>query len=270
MNAIDNTAELTPMPPMAINWIGLWTIIRRELSRLMRVPTQAFIAPWISAAMFIFVFGFIVGGRISTISGHRYIEFVLPGILMMNILNAAFLQSSSQIYFQRFLRYIEEALVAPFSYIEMIVGLLAMTVVRCVITAIGILLIGAAFGATSVSGIAEFLFWIVAVSIIFGLLGIIVGLWANNFEQLTMPVIFFITPFSFVGGVFNTVHMLPAWLRWTAWANPIFYFINGIRHSMIGFTEAPEWLGATLTLGFMVALAILVWRLFSAGYGLRE
>ena len=270
MNAIDNTAELTPMPPMAINWIGLWTIIRRELSRLMRVPTQAFIAPWISAAMFIFVFGFIVGGRISTISGHRYIEFVLPGILMMNILNAAFLQSSSQVYFQRFLRYIEEALVAPFSYVEMIVGLLAMTVVRCVITAIGILLIGAAFGATSVSGIAEFLFWIVAVSIIFGLLGIIVGLWANNFEQLTMPVIFFITPFSFVGGVFNTVHMLPAWLRWIAWANPIFYFINGIRHSMIGFTEAPEWLGATLTLGFMVALAILVWRLFSAGYGLRE
>jgi ABC-2 type transport system permease protein len=270
MNAIDNTAELTPMPPMAINWIGLWTIIRRELSRLMRVPTQAFIAPWISAAMFIFVFGFIVGGRISTISGHRYIEFVLPGILMMNILNAAFLQSSSQIYFQRFLRYIEEALVAPFSYVEMIVGLLAMTVVRCVITAIGILLIGAAFGATSVSGIAEFLFWIVAVSIIFGLLGIIVGLWANNFEQLTMPVIFFITPFSFVGGVFNTVHMLPEWLRWIAWANPIFYFINGIRHSMIGVTEAPEWLGATLTLGFMVALAILVWRLFSAGYGLRE
>jgi ABC-2 type transport system permease protein len=270
MNAIDNTAGLTPMPPMAINWVGLWTVIRRELSRLMRVPTQAFIAPWISAAMFIFVFGFIVGGRISTISGHRYIEFVLPGILMMNILNAAFLQSSSQIYFQRFLRYIEEALVAPFSYIEMIVGLLAMTVVRCVITAIGILLIGAAFGATSVSGIAEFLFWIVAVSIIFGLLGIIVGLWANNFEQLTMPVIFFITPFSFVGGVFNTVHMLPSWLRWIAWANPIFYFINGIRHSMIGVTEAPEWLGATLTLGFLIALAIFVWRLFSAGYGLRE
>ena len=111
------------MPPMTINWIGLWTIIRRELSRLMRVPTQAFIAPWISALMFIFMFGFIVGGRIASIGGHRYIEFVLPGILMMNIVNAAFLQSSSQIYFQRFLRYIEETLVAPFSYVEMIVGL---------------------------------------------------------------------------------------------------------------------------------------------------
>ena len=132
---------------MAINWVGLGTIIRRELSRLMRVPTQAFIAPWISALMFIFVFGYIVGGRIATIGGHRYIEFVLPGILMMNVVSSAFLQASSQIYFQRFMRYIEEALVAPFSYVEMIVGLLAMTVVRSVITAVGILIIGILFGA---------------------------------------------------------------------------------------------------------------------------
>ncbi|HEY4112463.1 MAG TPA: ABC transporter permease [Rhizomicrobium sp.] len=259
-----------PMPRMGINWIGLWTIIRRELSRLMRVPTQAFIAPWISALMFIFVFGQVVGARISTIAGHRYIEFVLPGVLMLNIINAAFLQASSQIYFQRFMRYIEEALVAPLSYVEMIVGLLAMTVVRSVVTAIGILLIGVAFGATSVFDFGEFLFWIVAVAIIFGLLGIIIGLWAKNFEQLTMLNIFFITPLSFVGGVFNTVQMLPPSVRWIAWGNPFFYFINGIRHSMIGFSEAPEFLGAGLTVLMGAILAVIVWRLFSIGYGLRE
>ena len=89
---------------MGINWIGLWTMIRREVSRVMRVPIQAFVAPWISALLFIFIFGFVVGGRISQIGGHRYLEFVLPGILMMNIVNAAFLQSSSPIYFSRFLR----------------------------------------------------------------------------------------------------------------------------------------------------------------------
>ena len=268
MNA---SAEIgVPIDRMGINWIGLWTIIRREFSRLLRVPTQAFIAPWISALMFIFVFGYVVGGRISTVGGHRYIEFVLPGIVMLNIVNAAFLQSSSQIYFQRFLRYIEEALVAPLSYVEMIIGLLAMTVVRAVFTAIGILLIGLAFGATSMHNIFEFLFWIVAVSIIFGLLGIIIGLWANNFEQLTMLNIFFITPLSFVGGVFNTVKMLPPLLRWIAWGNPFFYFINGLRHSMIGFSEAPEGLGAALTLLMVAILGVIVWRLFSIGYGLRE
>ena len=255
---------------MGINWIGLWTIIRREWSRVWRVPIQAFLAPWISALMFIFIFGYVVGGRISTIAGHRYVEFVLPGVLMLNVVNAAFLQSTSQIYFQRFLRYIEETLVSPLSYVEMIIGSLAMTIVRSVVTSLGILLIGVAFGATHMHNIFEFMFWIVSVSIVFGLLGIIIALWANNFEQLTMLNVFFIAPLSFVGGVFNTVSMLPPFMRWIAYVNPFFYFINGLRHSMIGFNEAPTGVGIAVTLCLIAALGVWTWRLFSVGYGLRE
>ena len=107
---------------LGINWIGLYTMVRREVSRMMRVPIQAFVAPWISALLFIFIFGFVVGSRIVQIGGHRYLEFVLPGIIMMNVVNAAFLQSSSAIYFSRFIRFIEEILVAPLSYAEMIAG----------------------------------------------------------------------------------------------------------------------------------------------------
>ena len=255
---------------LAVNWIGLWTIIRREINRLFRVPIQAFLAPWISALLFIFIFGFVVGPRINSIAGHRYIEFVLPGVLMMNIINAAFLQSTSQIYFQRFMRFIEESLVAPLSYAEMIAGTLATVVFRTVITALGILVIAAVFGATNLYSLPEFLFWVVIVSAVFGLLGIVVGLWAKNFEQLTVLNIFVITPLSFVGGVFNTVGMLPGWMRWLAWGNPFFYFINGLRHSMIGFEEAPGLLGAGLSVTLFVILAVAVWRLFSVGYGLRE
>src|SRR6185312_11894894 len=139
--------------PMGINWIGLGTIVRREVSRIMRVPIQAFVAPWISALLFIFIFGFVLGGRIKEIGGHRYLEFVLPGILLMNIVNAAFLQSTSQIYFQRFLRYIEETLVAPLSYVEMIVGQLVCVIIRSVMTALGILVIAACFGVHSLADI---------------------------------------------------------------------------------------------------------------------
>ena len=255
---------------MTVNWIGLWTIIRREISRLLRVPIQAFIAPWVSALLFIFIFGYVVGSRIATIGGHKYLEFVLPGILMMSIVNAAFLQATSQVYFQRFMKYVEEALVAPLSYAEMIVGTLAAVVFRTAATAIGILAIAAVFGGVKVVSIPEFLFWVIIVSGIFGLLGIAIGLWAKNFEQLTVLNIFFITPLSFVGGVFNPVSMLPPWLRWLAWGNPFFYFINGLRHSMIGFNEAPEPLGAVLSLTLLVILSVGVWRLFSVGYGLRE
>jgi ABC-2 type transport system permease protein len=253
-----------------VNWIGLWTIIRREWSRVMRVPIQAFLAPWISALLFIFIFGFVVGRRIALIGGHHYLEFVLPGILMMNIVNAAFLQSSSQVYFSRFLRYVEESLVAPLSYAEMIAGSLAVVVLRAVITAIGILLIAAAFGVTGIENLPEFFFWVASVAMIFGLLGIVIGLWANNFEQLTILNVFFITPLSFVGGVFNTIGMLPSSLRWMAFVNPFFYFISGLRHSMIGFSEAPPGLGVGITLGLATLMCVVVWRLYAVGYGLRE
>ena len=258
------------MIPMTVNWIGLWTIIRREIVRLLRVPIQVFLAPWISALLFIFIFGYVVGPRIKAIQGYSYLEFVLPGILMLNIVNAAFLQATSQIYFQRFLRYIEETLVSPLSYLEMIVGSLSVVVLRTVATALGILVIGALFGVTSMHGVGEFLFWVVIVSTIFGLLGIIVGLWAKNFEQLTMLNVFLITPLSFVGGVFNTVNMLPGWLRWLAYGNPFFYFINGLRHAMIGFSEGSEMLGVAFSLALCAVLGAVVLRLYSIGYGLRE
>ena len=269
------SAHAENLPPieirkMGVNWIGLYTIVRREVQRMMRVPIQAFIAPWISALLFIFIFGFVLGGTLRTIGGHRYIEFVMPGVLMMNIINAAFLQSSSAIYFSRFIRFVEEMLVAPLSYLEMVVGSLSTVVLRASITGIGILLMGIAFGASTIESWPLFIFWVVAVSTVFGLAGILIGLWSKSFEQLNMPVVFFLTPLSMVGGVFNTVGMLPEWLRWLAWANPFFYFINGIRGAMIGVDETPAGLGIGLTLLLIAILGGVVWRLYSRGYGLRE
>jgi len=258
------------LPPMGVNWVGLYTIVRRDVQRMLRVPIQVFIAPWSSALLFIFVFGYVLGGTLRTIGSHRYIEFVMPGVLMMNIINAAFLQSSSAIYFSRFLRFIEETLVSPMSYVEMIAGSLAVVVVRSTVTAIGILIIGLAFGATSITSIPAFLFWVVSVSMIFGLLGIVIGLWAKSFEQLNVLTVFFITPLSMVGGVFNTIAMLPGWLHWLAYANPFFYFINGLRHSMIGFSETPAALGYGLTITATIVMFLWVLRLYSKGYGLRE
>lgn len=254
----------------AVNWVGLGTIVQREIVRLLRVPVQAFVAPWISALLFIFIFGFVVGPRIKAIGGFSYLEFVLPGILAMTVVNAAFMQSSSQIYFSRFMRSIEEVLVSPLSYGEMIAGSLAAVIFRSAATAIGILAIAALFGAASIHNFGEFLFWVVIVSTIFGLLGIGIGLWAKNFEQLSILNVFFIAPLSFVGGIFNTVSMLPPWLRWMAYGNPFFYFINGLRHAMIGFGEGSEVFGVVFSLVLCAGLGAAIWRLFSIGYGLRE
>jgi ABC-2 type transport system permease protein len=265
-----DNAHAASLPKMGVNWIGLGTIVRRELQRMWRVPIQAFIAPWISALLFIFIFGFVLGNTVRSIGGHRYIEFVMPGVLMMNIINAAFLQSSSAIYFSRFVRFIEEMLVAPLSYLEMVLGSLSTVVLRASITGVGILLIGVAFGATRIESWPLFIFWMVAVSTIFGLAGMLAGLWSKSFEQLNMPVVFFLTPLSMLGGSFFNLKMLPDWLHWLLWGNPFFYFISGIRGAMIGADEAPLGLSIGLTLAMIAALGGLTWRLFSRGYGLRE
>lgn len=252
-----------------MNWIGLETLIRQEIQRFLRVSVQTIVTPLISAVLFIFVFGSILGSRINTIEGIKYIQFVLPGILMMNVLTAAFTHSSSSVYFQRFVRNIEEMLVAPLSHAEMILGYLIGAVSRAVIIGLGILSIGLLFNAVSMYNFPLFLFYIIGVSIIFGLLGIIVGLAANNFEQLSLPGTFILMPLSFIGGMFNSVSMLPASLQPFAYLNPLFYFIDGVRYSMIGFSETNIYVGVAIIIISSLILFTVVWRLFSIGWKLR-
>ena len=127
-----------------------------------------------------------------------------------------------------------------------------------------------AFGATTFESSPLFLFWVVAVSSIFGLLGIIIGLWAKSFEQLNVLTVFFITPLSMMGGVFNTVTCCRAGCAGWLYGNPFFYFTNGIRGAMLGVDETPPGLGVGLTLVLLAVMGGTVWRLYSKGYGLRE
>jgi ABC-2 type transport system permease protein len=257
-------------PPMGINWIGMWGIVRREMTDAMRHPTNILLAPWISALIFIFVFGYLLGHRMPPIAGVSYLKFLLPGLVMMDVVTVSFTQASADLYFARFQRYVQEMLVSPLSYFEMMAGSLVVAVLRAFVTAIGVMVMGWAFGGLSVLSVGEFVFWIACVSIIFALAGMIVGLWADNFEQLGALPIFLISPLSMVGGVFTTVAMLPPWLRFLAYGNPFFYFINGLRHAMIGYNEGPGLLGIGFTLGLAAVLALIVWRLFATGWGLRE
>jgi ABC-2 type transport system permease protein len=129
---------------------------------------------------------------------------------------------------------------------------------------------GALFGVVALSDLGEFLFWVVSTSVIFGLLGIAIGLWARNFEQLNMIPVFIIAPLSMVGGVFNTVGMLPPWLRWLAWGNPFYYFSSGLRHAMIGFSDNAETVGIAVVVALASIMSLIVWRLYAIGWGLRE
>ncbi len=251
------------------NWIGLYTLIRREIERTFRVAIQTLITPWISAILYIFIFGFVVGQRISTIAGVSYIDFVLPGVLMMSVISSAFAHSSSSVYFARFLKSIEEILVAPLSHFEMIIGFATGAILRAIVVGVGIFVIAIFFGAANMEHVGAFLFYLFFVSAIFAFLGMLVGLWANGFEQLNVLNTFVIMPFSFLGGVFYSVTMLPQKLQFIAYFNPFFYFVDGIRYGMLGIRESHYVAGYALIISLVLALGFLVGYLFKIGWRLR-
>lgn len=253
-----------------INWIGLNTFLRKEMQRVMRVAIQTIFSPLISASLYIFIFGFVIGSRIDLIAGVPYITFVFPGILMLNIIGSSFEHTASSVYMGRFLKHIEEMLVAPFSYVEMIVGYVLSAVARAMVISFGILGIGILFGAVTLHSLPLFIFYAISVSTIFALIGMIVGLWAKSFEQFSLLNIFVITPLSFLGGIFYSVHMLPEKAQILAYSNPFFYFIDGIRFSMVGISESNKLLGVILILILIAGLGALVTHLFRIGWRIRE
>lgn len=252
------------------NWIGLYTMIRKEVERTMRVKVQTLFSPVMSAVLYIFIFGHVIGTKIDTIVGVSYITFVFPGILMLSVINASFASSSSSLYFARFVHNIDEILVAPFSYLEMIFGFMLGGVVRGVIVATLIIGVGVLFDAVTLLDPLLFLFYVVAISGIFSLLGIFVGLWADGFEQLSSLNTFVITPLTYLGGIFYSITMLPPLVQTLTTLNPFFYFVDGIRSSMIGVSEANTAIGLILVLVLLIGLTTLVMYLFRIGWRIRS
>ncbi len=253
-----------------INWIGLYTMIRREVERTMRVKVQTLVSPVMSATLYIFIFGHVIGTKIDTIVGVPYITFVFPGILMLSVINAAFASSSSTLYFARFIHSIDELLVAPFSYLEMIFGFMLGSMMRGVMVAALIMGVGVLFDAVTLANPLLFLFYIVAISGIFSLFGMLVALWSQGFEQLSSFNTFVITPLTYLGGIFYSITMLPSFAQLLTVLNPFFYFVDGIRSSMIGVSEASPAVGLTLTLGLLVVLATIVFQIFKRGWRIRS
>jgi len=253
-----------------MNWIGIGTLIRREIKRTFRVVIQTLIAPVISASLYIFIFGTVIGSRIDTVLGVPYITFVFPGILMLSIINASFSSASSSLYFMRFTRGIEEILIAPFSYLEMIFGLMSGAVMRALMVSVLILLSGLAFGAVTLVNPIGFVLYVAGIAGIFALLGIIVALWAESFEQLQMLNTFVITPLTYLGGIFYSITMLPEIAQIITRFNPFFYFADGVRGSMIGVSEANTQAGAIMIAVLLVSLLFVVTALFKRGWKIRS
>ncbi len=248
-----------------------FTLMEREIARNKRVLTQSLIAPLVTASLYIFIFGYVVGSKIDTIEGIKYISFVFPGVFSMNLIMAVFGATSFSIYSMKFGKTLEDFLTYPLSYLELVLSLIANGIFRGLIIMVTLSIVALTFGVNSVAHPFYLLLYVLLISFVFGLLGLVVGIWADNsFEKFNIITNFIITPLSFLGGAFYSVNMLPENLRFLVHLNPLFYSTDGIRFAMTGYHEAPIVLGLAVLFGLgILSLYLVVW-IFKTGWKLRS
>ena len=244
-----------------INWIGLWTLTTREVGRFFSVYRQTVIPGLISSVLYILIFGFTLEQRISEIQGVSYTMFILPGLIMMNTLTNASSNTSSSILQMKLLQQLPDLLTAPLSGLEIALAYIIGGTVRGMVNGILVLLVGVVLIDLPISNLPGTLMFIFLVSWAFSSMGLVMGQLAENWDQLAMIQNFFLTPLSFLGGIFYSIKMLPEWAQSLSYINPIYYMINGIRYTILERSDSPVsisfWMAVFLTLLF-TGLAVIM------------
>ena len=251
------------------NSVALWTLVKRELIRSMKVINQVVWPPIISTLLYVFVFGLALGSRVQNVQGVSYAQFLIPGLIMLQVIDSSYGECSSSVFQGRFMNSIQEMLVAPMSAVEIVFGYVIGSLVRALVIAALITILGAILVHTW--PVHWFLYFgiLCIVSILFSSLGLIFGLMAEKFDHLAALTTFVITPLTFVGGVFTSATMLPPVLRNLELFNPIFYTIDAFRRSYTGESYLPLMYSiAAIFVLMLVALAIAL-RMTGIGYKLR-
>jgi ABC-2 type transport system permease protein len=250
--------------------IGFLTLVKREVVRFTCVFTQTIFPPVMSSFLYIFIFGFSLGGRIETVQGVPYLTFLIPGLMMMYIIEGSYANTSSSLFISRWANNIEELLVTPLSYLEMVAAILIGGLARSLVVTTGVYLVSLCFVQSAPVHPAWAIFFIIFVSLTFSSVGMIVALFAEEFEHLSLMTTFVITPLVFLGGVFHSVTMVPEALRWITHFNPMFYMVSGLRYGMLGQADVPLWQSVSVVLAFFAVLSSVTVYLFHIGFKLRK
>jgi len=251
------------------NPVGLATLIKRELVRTYKVINQVVWPPIITTVLYVLVFGLGLGSRVQNIGGVPYAAYLIPGLIMLQVIDQTYGESSSSVFQGRFMSSIQELLVAPLSAAELVTGFIVSSILRALAIALLILAVGFLMVHTLPENWALYFLMILLVAALFGGIGIIFGLLAEKFDHIAVFTTFVITPLVFVGGVFTSMQFLPPLVRRLSLFNPMFYMIDAFRYAFTGRSDVP--LG--LSIGIVSTLALLAvgiaLRMTALGYKLR-
>ena len=250
--------------------IGFRTLLHKEIRRFLRVPGQTLAQPVVMTSLYFLVFGFALGGRVRELDGVPYIQFIVPGLILLAVIQNAFLNTSSSMFVMKLQGTIVDLLVAPLGPGEILVAFTLGGMVRGLMVGAIVWLVSGAFVGFQVAHPLWMLAFVVLVAAIFSLLGLVVAVWSEKFEQLNIVPTFILTPLTFLGGVFYSVNLLPEpWGTLTRW-NPIFYMVDGVRYGLLGVHATAPGFALALGASFCAASAGLCYWMLVSGYRLRK
>ena len=255
---------------MAVNRVAYLTIVRKEIRRFARIWVQTIVPPAVNAVLYMLIFGGLIGSRISEMDGVSYMDFIVPGIVMMAIIINSYSNVVSSFYGSKFQRVIEEMLVSPISNVTILAGFVTGGVARGL--AVGMLVAAVSLLFSDIVPVHPFVTIVVAVltSIMFALGGLINAVFAKSFDDISIVPNFVLTPLVYLGGVFYSIRMLPEFWQTVSLFNPVLYMVNGFRYGILGTSDIPLWHSFVVILLFIAALGSVAMLLLNRGVGIKQ
>ena len=268
-----NTTVATP-PQVASNarrnWVALGTIVRREVTRILRIWAQTLVPPAITMTLYFLIFGGLIGSRVGPMDGLKYMDFIVPGLVMMSVIQNSYGNISSSFFGAKFGRHVEELLVSPMPGYVILGGYVAGAVLRGLMVGVIVLCISMFFTPVRMHHPFVTLTTVLLGATIFSLAGFVNAVYAKKFDDIAIVPTFILTPLTYLGGVFYSVKLLPGWAETATHLNPIFYMVNAFRYGLLGVSDVSMWVAYGLMLGFVVVLAAIGLYLLKRGVGLRS
>lgn len=252
-----------------IHFTALKTIWIKECTRFLRIWVQTLVPPAITMTLYFVIFGSLIGSRIGEMGGVSYMEFIVPGLIMMSVITNAYLNVASSFFGAKFQRNLEEMLVAPVSNITIILGYVGGGVVRALIVAVIVTLVSGIFVDYRIENFAMVVLTVVLTATLFAMGGLLNAMFAKTFDDISIIPTFILTPLTYLGGVFYSITLLPDFWQTVSQFNPIIYMVNGFRYGFIGVSDIAPVTAIAVLLVFNAAFFVLAWWLLRRGTGTR-
>jgi ABC-2 type transport system permease protein len=252
-----------------VNWIGLYTLSEREIMRFASIWMQSLLAPVVTAVLFVVIFNLAFGAQRGEMAGVPFLYYLAPGICMMMVIQNAFNNSSSSLLLAKIQGNIVDTLMPPLSAAELVAGYAAASVARGAMVAVLIVLAIFVPIGLSIAHPLWLAVYVLLASLLLGLVGLVIGILVEKFDQLNAFTNFVVTPLSFLSGTFYSVEVLPPVMRTITQFNPIHYLIDGMRYGVLGTSDADPVTGLVFNLLLCAAMAGLCWHWFRTGYRLK-